>query len=135
MGSVYNRTTLHVQLADGYSALIPSRRGGYARGYTPRATVLFFCSEEAHDSEGMLMNKRSARKAIMAEWEKLPLLRRQTEDQAIAFIFNLMNRRPELFQFKYRKNPVETIVGWLLPARVSTDLPSAEEDPFSDRSR
>jgi hypothetical protein len=61
------------------------------------------------------MNQKSARKAILDEWERLPEERRRNEDQAVAFIFNLMNRRPEIFQFKYRKNPVETILCWLLP--------------------
>jgi hypothetical protein len=82
------------------------------------------------------MNKTSARLAIMEEWEKVPLERRQTEDQAIAFIFNLMSRRPEIFQFKYRKNPIETIVGWLLHDRLPPEMPRQNEaDASSIRSR
>jgi hypothetical protein len=65
---------------------------------------------------GESMNQTSARKAILEEWEMLPEERRRNEDQAVAFIFNLMNRRPEIFRFKYRNNPVETILCWLLPA-------------------
>jgi hypothetical protein len=68
------------------------------------------------------MNQKSARQAIVEEWERLPMERRQTEDQAVAFIFNLMGRRPELFQFKYRKNPVETILCWLLPSRQESGI-------------
>jgi hypothetical protein len=83
------------------------------------------------------MNQKSARQAIVEEWERLPLQRRQTEDQAVAFIFNLMGRRPELFQFKYRKNPVETILCWLLPTRQNAEaaVDTPENAPQFTESR
>ncbi|MFP4317313.1 MAG: hypothetical protein ACLFQR_13910 [Desulfovibrionales bacterium] len=60
------------------------------------------------------MNQETAKREIIVEWHKLPEERRQTEDQAVAFIFNLMNSRPDIFQFKYRNNPIQTILSWLL---------------------
>jgi hypothetical protein len=78
------------------------------------------------------MNQKSARKAILEEWESLPENRRRNEDQAMAFILNLMNRRPELFQFKYRQNPVEKILCWLLPDQRPGCTPPLEGSHLSN---
>jgi hypothetical protein len=72
------------------------------------------------------MEDHEIRRKIIREWMALPKDKRQTEEQVAAFAkkavqqneFHRSRRDPEQ---KFRRDPFEKVMGWLLPRAASRD--------------
>ena len=72
------------------------------------------------------MEDHEIRRKIIREWMALPKDKRQTEEQVAAFAkpaaqkneFHRSRRDPDQ---KFRRDPFEKVMGWLLPRAASRD--------------
>jgi hypothetical protein len=75
---------------------------------------------------GTTMEDHEIRRKIIREWMALPKDKRQTEEQVAAFAkkavqqneFHRSRRDPDQ---KFRRDPFEKVMGWLLPRAASRD--------------
>ena len=75
---------------------------------------------------GSTMEDHEIRRKIIREWMALPKDKRQTEEQVAAFAkkavqqneFHRSRRDPDQ---KFRRDPFEKVMGWLLPRAASRD--------------
>jgi hypothetical protein len=59
------------------------------------------------------MTKADAERLTIAEWRKLPLQERQTEDQAAIFAMRVYGTMPHLCNFRCSGDKYQTIKAWL----------------------
>jgi hypothetical protein len=68
------------------------------------------------------MEDHEIRRKIIREWMALPKDKRQTEEQVVAFakkaVKQSSRRDPDQ---KFRRDPFEKVMGWLLPRAASRD--------------
>jgi hypothetical protein len=59
------------------------------------------------------MTKADAERLTIAEWRKLPLQERQTEDHAASFAMRVYGTMPHLCDFRCSGDKYQTIKAWL----------------------